>query len=163
VFTVRIATAADVDSVADILAEASAWADTRGAKLWQIDELNAERIAAEVGRGLFFVVSANDEPTGTLKFQLDDPEFWPDDPGPHAAYIHRLAIRRRFAGGAVSAAMMAWAATRARAGRRRVLRLDCDSERTSLRAVYERFGFAFHSFRQVGPYHVARYEFPIPP
>lgn len=158
---VRIATAADVDSVADILAEASAWADTRGAKLWQIDELNAQRIAAEVSRGLFFVVFANDEPAGTFKFQLDDPEFWPDDPGPHAAYVHRLAVRRRFAGGRVSAEMMASAVTRASASRRRVLRLDCDSERSSLRGVYERFGFAFHSFRQVGPYHVARYEYSI--
>jgi hypothetical protein len=28
-------------------------------------------------------------------------------------------------------------------------------------ALYEGFGFQFHSFRQVGPYYVARYEYPI--
>ena len=161
--SVRLATAADVDAVADILAEASDWADTRGAKLWQVDELNPQRIAAEVSRGLFFLVSVDGEPVGTLKFQLDDPEFWPDDPGPHAAYIHRLAVRRRFAGGTVSAAMMAWAVAQVRRAGRCVLRLDCDAERTSLRQVYERFGFRYYSDRQVGPYLVARYEYRLAP
>ena len=41
------------------------------------------------------------------------------------------------------------------------LRLDCDSHRLKLRALYERFGFTLHSFRQVGPYHVARYEYRV--
>jgi hypothetical protein len=54
--------------------------------------------------------------------------------------------------------MMAWAAARTQALGRRVLRLDCDAERTSLRRVYERFGFRLHDYRQVGPYYVARYE-----
>jgi GNAT superfamily N-acetyltransferase len=100
------------------------------------------------------------EAAGTVRFQLEDEEFWPDDPGDHAAYVHRLAVRRNFAGGAVSAALLAWALERTRALHRRVLRLDCDADRPGLRAVYERFGFRLHSFRQVGPYYVARYELP---
>jgi len=30
-------------------------------------------------------------------------------------------------------------------------------------ALYEGFGFQFHSFRQVGPYYVARYTYPLSP
>ena len=41
------------------------------------------------------------------------------------------------------------------------LRLDCDNERSRLRALYERFGFRLHSVRQVGAYFVARYELPL--
>jgi GNAT superfamily N-acetyltransferase len=158
---VRIAMPGETGLVAGILAEAATWADVKGAKLWQLDEVDPRRLAGDVDDGLFHIAWCGDEAAGTVKFQLDDPEFWPDDPGDHAAYIHRLAVRRRYAGGEVSTALMAWAVTRAASLGRHVLRLDCDAERLSLRAVYERFGFRYHSDRQVGPYFVARYEYPI--
>jgi GNAT superfamily N-acetyltransferase len=158
---VRIAMPGETGLVAGILTEAATWADVKGAKLWQLDEVDPRRLAGDVEKGLFHIAWWGDEAAGTVKFQLDDPEFWPDDPGDHAAYIHRLAVRRRYAGGEVSTALMAWAVTRAASLGRQVLRLDCDAERLSLRAVYERFGFRYHSDRQVGPYFVARYEYPI--
>lgn len=156
---VRIAAPSETGIVAEILAEASTWADTIGAKLWQLDELAPSGIGRDVAAGLFQLGWVGSEAAGTVKFQLDDSEFWPDDPGDHAAYIHRLAVRRRFAGGRVSTALMRWAVQQAAARGRQMLRLDCDVERTSLRRVYERFGFRYHSDRQVGPYLVARYEF----
>lgn len=160
---VRIATPGEVGLVSDILTEAATWADNRGAKLWQLDELDPRRLAGDVGQGLFHLAWRDGDAAGTVKFQLDDSEFWPDDPGDHAAYIHRLAVRRRHAGGDVSTALMTWAVGHAAALGRRLLRLDCDVERLALRAVYERFGFRYHSDRQVGPYLVARYEYGIVP
>ena len=160
---VRQAAAGDAGLVADILREASTWADARGGHdvLWQLDELDVARLAGEIARGQFFIAwsvdAAGAEAAGVVRFQLEDEEFWPDDPGDHAAYIHRLAVRRKYAGGGVSSLLMAWAADRARA-MGRVLRLDCDADRLRLRAVYERFGFTLHSYRQVGPYYVGRYE-----
>jgi hypothetical protein len=56
---------------------------------------------------------------------------------------------------------MEWAATRAAALGKQYLRLDCDASRPKLRAMYERFGFEFHSFRQVGAYYVARYQYAL--
>ena len=158
---IRIATNADTPAVSAILTEASNWADTVGVKMWQLDELSPARLRADVAAGLFFLAWDAATPAGTVKFQLDDPEFWPDDPGHHAAYIHRLAVRRPYAGTGVSQALMAWAAARTRAIGRKVLRLDCDAERTSLRRVYEEFGFRTHDYRQVGPYYVARYQLAI--
>jgi GNAT superfamily N-acetyltransferase len=159
---VRAATIDEAPLVADILAEASAWVDSLGGnEMWRLDEISPSRLAADVATGLFFVAWCGGEAAGTLRFQLEDLEFWPDDPGTRAAYIHRLAVRRRFAGGTVSRALMEWAVRQARAAGRAVLRLDCDVERTALRAVYERFGFQYHSDRRVGPYVVARYEYPV--
>lgn len=158
---IRAATGGDAGVVADILREAASWADSLGGDvLWQLDELSPERLAGDIARGQFFLAWSGVEAGGIVRFQLDDPEFWPDDPGDHAAYIHRLAVRRKYAGGRVSAALMTWAVERARAMGRRVLRLDCDADRHALRAVYERFGFRLHSYRQVGPYFVGRYELP---
>lgn len=158
---VRVATPNEARLVADVLTEAATWADVKGAKLWQLDEVDPRRIAGDVERGLFHIAWRDGDAAGTVKFQLDDSEFWPDDPGDHAAYIHRLAVRRRYAGGEISTALMAWAVGRAASLGREFLRLDCDAERLSLRAVYERFGFRHHSDRQVGPYFVARYQYPV--
>lgn len=70
-------------------------------------------------------------------------------------------VRRAFKGQGVSTALLEWAAGQARSLGRRWLRLDCDADRPKVRAVYERFGFRLHSYRQVGSYYVARYELPV--
>lgn len=126
--------------------------------MWRDDELSPERIAADVADGYFFLARCQREAVGTIKFQLHDPVFWPDTPADEAAFIHRLAVRRAFAGGQLSALLLRWAADRARNANRRFLRLDCEAARPRLRAVYERCGFQHHSDRQVGPYFVSRYE-----
>jgi GNAT superfamily N-acetyltransferase len=155
---VRPARVEDAAAVASILAEVDAWVGSFGTAMWELNEVDAARVAAEVAQGLFAVAWRGREAAGTVKFQLEDQEFWPDRPADNAAYIHRLAVRRPYAGQGVSGALMRWAADRARQLGRDVLRLDCDADRTSLRRVYERFGFRYHDDRQVGPYLVARYE-----
>jgi GNAT superfamily N-acetyltransferase len=75
--------------------------------------------------------------------------------------VHRLAVRRAFAGQGISTALLEWAVDRARTLGKRYVRLDCDADRSRLRAVYERFGFRLHSYRQVGSYYVSRYELQI--
>jgi GNAT superfamily N-acetyltransferase len=159
--TIRPAAPEDTRLVSAILHEASAWADSAGGRMWEAGELETERLAAEVAQGLFHLAWLEGDAAGTVKFQLEDEEFWPDLPDPRAAYVHRLAVLRRYAGRGVSTALLSWAAAHARALGREVLRLDCDAHRTSLRGVYERFGFTCHSYRQVGPYYVARYELPL--
>lgn len=158
---VRLATARDADVVASILTEAARWQEQAGDPVWLEGELTAEKIGTEVAAGLFFLAEFESEPAGTVKFQLEDMLFWPDAPPPLAAYVHRLAVRRRLAGKGVSSAMLKWAAERTRELGRRFLRLDCDANRPRLRAVYENFGFRHHSDRQVGRYFVARYEYDV--
>ncbi len=129
--------------------------------LWQEAELEPAAISADVRAGLFFLAEHSGTPAGTVKFQLDDPLFWPDVRPQEAAYIHRLAVRRAYAGTGLSTTLLSWAAQRARALGFRYLRLDCVASRPRLRAVYERFGFEHHSDRQVGPYFVSRYEYEV--
>lgn len=156
--SVRQATATDLNMVSSILVEAETWVSARGTPMWMQDELSPERLASDVRDGLFFLAEWDGTPAGTIKFQLSDLEFWPDAAEGESAYIHRLAVRRQFAGRGVSTALMSWAAERAASLGRPLLRLDCDAGRAKLRALYERVGFRYHSDRQVGPYFVARYE-----
>ncbi len=148
----------ETEVVSRVLTAAAQWLIERGEPMWKADELNAKRIAGDVSDGLFFVAEIDAVIAGTVKFQLEDPLFWPDQASGEAAYVHRLAIQREFAGRQVSSALLQWAAERARELGRRYLRLDCEATRPRLRSFYERFGFRHHSDRQVGPYFVARYE-----
>jgi GNAT superfamily N-acetyltransferase len=158
-FEIRFATVADTGWVSEILTEAAAWLDDTGRHMWRNDELDARRIADDVAAGFFVIAWSGTEATGVVKFQLEDLQFWPDKPAGEAAYIHRLAVRRRFAGGGVSTALMTWAVEETRRRGRRALRLDCEADRVHLRSIYERFGFRHHSDREVPPYVVSRYEY----
>jgi len=158
---IRQAAPQDTVIVADTLGEAASWLRQSGMPLWRDDELVPTRIAAEVNAGLFFLAEVSGHPAGVVKFQLEDPIFWPDASHQDAAYIHRLAVRRSHAGTGVSTALVHWAAERTCALGRRYLRLDTEASRPRLRAIYERFGFRHHSDREVGPYLVARYEYDV--
>jgi GNAT superfamily N-acetyltransferase len=159
--SIRQATLQDIDVVSDILREAAAWLEQRGMPLWRQDELQLNSISAEVRSGLFFLAESDGGPAGTIKYQLEDKLFWPDVPQDDSAFIHRLAVRRRFAGGEVSSALLLWAIARTHTLGRRYLRLDCIASRPRLQALYERIGFRFHSNLQVGAYYVSRYEFDV--
>jgi GNAT superfamily N-acetyltransferase len=151
----------DVKIVSDILGEAARWLDQRGMSLWKIGELSPSNIADDVKTSLFFLAECDGEAAGTVKFQLEDFVFWPDVLQEESAFFHRLAVKRDFAGGHVSSALLQWAVERTRSLGRRHLRLDCEASRPRLRAIYERFGFRHHSDKQVGPYFVSRYEYEI--
>jgi GNAT superfamily N-acetyltransferase len=157
--SIRHAMPQDVENVSGILREAAQWLEQSGMAMWRNDELLPGRIVADVDAGLFFIAECDGDAAGVVKFQLEDSLFWPDVPQTHSAFVHRLAVRRRFAGGGMSSDLLRWAVERARSLGRGYLRLDCEVSRPRLRAVYERFGFRHHSDRQVGPYFVSRYEF----
>jgi GNAT superfamily N-acetyltransferase len=160
---VRQAMPQDTEAISSVLQEAADWLAQNGSPMWKGDELSSGRVAADVANGLFFVADCDGEITGTIKFQLEDTLFWPDVSQEESAFVHRLAVRRRFAGGVVSSTLLRWAVERAQALGRRYLRLDCEASRARLRKVYEQFGFRHHSDRHVGPYFVSRYEFEVQP
>jgi len=158
---VRQAAPSDAAAVRDMLEEAARWVDALGVVMWDEGELDPGRIVREVAAGQFFIAEVDEAPAGAVRFQLEDQLFWPDLASDDSAFIHRLVVRRQFKGLGVSVALMEWAVSHARSMGKRYLRLDTDASRPKLRQLYERFGFQFHSFRQVGPYYVARYVYPL--
>ena len=159
---IRQAQPPDAVVVEAMLVEASRWVDALGEVMWETGELAPERIAAEVASGQFYVATVGGAAAGVIRFQLEDALFWPDLPDDHtSAFVHRLAVSRRYKGQGVSTALLRWAVGHAGALGRSHLRLDCDYSRPKLRTLYETFGFRFHSFRQVGPYYVARYAYQL--
>ena len=158
---IRQAAPQDAEVVADILKEAARWLEELEMPLWGEENLEYAVIAADVQAGLFFLAESAGDSAGTVKFQLDDPDCWPDARSDEAAYVHRLAIRRRYAGTGLSSALLRWAVARTQTLGRPYLRLDCPASRPRLRSIYERFGFRHHSDKQLGPYLASRYEYDV--
>lgn len=158
---VRPATIADAATIASILRDAHAWLQARDLAVWQDFELTRDVIERDIRAGFFHLAVCEGVPAGTIIYQTEDREYWPEARPGEAAYLHRMAVIRRHAGGKVSSALLRWAVARARADGYRLLRLDCLADRPRLRAMYERFGFRYHSDRVVPPYRVARYELSI--
>jgi ribosomal protein S18 acetylase RimI-like enzyme len=157
--SVRRARPEDAAAVERLLVEAARWVDALGVVMWEEGELESAAIAAEVAAGQFFVAEVGGDIAGAIRYQEEDALFWPDLPAGESAFVHRLVVSRAFKGRGVSEALLAWAIEHARAEGKTALRLDCDANRTKLRALYERVGFRFHSYRQVQSYYVSRYEY----
>jgi GNAT superfamily N-acetyltransferase len=158
---IRQATTQDAEVVSDILREAAHWLEQAGMPLWREEHIGVAHILDDVRAGIFFLAEYPTESAGTIKFQLEDTLFWPEAREGEATYVHRLAVRRRYASRGVSIALLRWAVARTRALGRPYLRLDCAAARPKLRAIYERFGFQHHSYGQIGAYYVARYEYDV--
>ena len=152
------AVSADAPEVASILEEAAEWLRARGDRMWWPEEVSLERVAPDVDAGLFYVARVDGEIQGTLKFLLSDWSFWYDQPEGESAFVHRLAVRRAFAGTGLSSAMIQWAADRARGMGLRYLRLDADPAREKLWRFYESQGFKRHSVLESAAFAVARYQ-----
>jgi GNAT superfamily N-acetyltransferase len=155
---IREAAGSDLALVSEVLTEAALWLRESGRELWAPEDVSASRVASDVHAGLYVLAWSGPAAVGTMRLTPSDPTFWPEAARGEGLYLHRLAVRRAVSGGQVSSALLSRAAATAVARGMRYLRLDCEASRVSLRRVYERFGFAFHSERTVGRFVVARYQ-----
>jgi GNAT superfamily N-acetyltransferase len=133
---------AELPVVSSILLEASRWlSEHTGHPMWEPHELTVEALLADYERDDIHLAWSGDEPVATVFLLGRDTTFWPESPPGEAAFIHKLAVRRAWAGRGVPERLVDWAAGTARARGARFLRLDCDAEREKLLAFYERLGF----------------------
>src|SRR4029078_9488163 len=130
----RQAPSADADAIVETLAEAARWVEELdGTIMWVEGELEQERVRAEADAAMFVVGEVDGLVASAMRFQLKDRLFWPDLDGADSAFVHRLAVRRAFAGQGISTALLEWSVDRARTLGKGYLRLDCDAERSRLR------------------------------
>ena len=136
---VRRALPADVAASAEILDEASVYVRTLGFGHWPVP-FPQDELALRIERGELYMVEVDKEPAATLTLLCEDPDFWGERP-PDAVYLHKLAVRRAFAGRGLGAAIVEWVDERAASAGREFVRLDCQRDDPGIRAYYERLGF----------------------
>src|SRR4051794_18693392 len=104
--TIVRAKLSEATEVSAVLTEAAGWLALRGERLWDDRHVSLEAVAPDVAAGMYYIAWLNGEAAGVVRIQMEDPDFWPDAAAGEAVYLHRFAVRRRFAGGGVSRALL---------------------------------------------------------
>ena len=124
-----------------ILREAAVWALGRGVDVWVDAELREWDFVAAAELGQLLMGFSGDRSAATMLLQSSDPVYWPDA-APHTAlYLHKIAVRREFAGHGWLTRLIEFAVNDARDRGVRWLRLDTLC-RSPLEGLYARHGFA---------------------
>lgn len=132
---------ADLDGVLEILEEASRWLISKGLETqWHPGPTFRQSILENIDRGEVYVAKDLKATVGTITLQWSDKKFWGDLPL-DAGYVHKLAIKRSHSGQSLGLRMLQWAEAKARAERKRYLRLDCLAANKTIREYYEKAGF----------------------
>ncbi len=140
-----VATTSDIGTATAILEEAADWAASMGLDLWQNKGFEGVLVPA-VERGELYLAKINGQAAGTFILQWADDFFWgkrPDDAG----YIHKVAVRREFAGKNVGGYILGWAERKVAQQGRQYLRLDCQPHNPAINSYYQKAGFVFQGYR----------------
>jgi GNAT superfamily N-acetyltransferase len=146
----------DAREVAAILSEASAWLIGLGIHQWP-DPFPLDEVEASIDRGEVYLAIVSSPAAATLTLQSEDLLFWGEQES-DALYLHRLAVRRAFAGRGLGRTLVEWAAARAESSGRKYLRLDCLADVPRIRAYYEALGFVHVRDRDLPDWKAALYE-----
>jgi ribosomal protein S18 acetylase RimI-like enzyme len=129
-----------VEAVA-ILREATAWSTSRGIAVWADAELRDPEFVAAARAGELVIGFADDRAAATMLLQAADDVYWPEAAPGSGLYLHKLAVRRAFAGQGWPGRLIEFAAHEAQLRGIGRLRLDTLA-RLPLQSLYEAHGFS---------------------
>jgi RimJ/RimL family protein N-acetyltransferase len=140
------ATLADLPVILAMRTEASAWLAERGIDqwtgAWPTPEAQTDRILSSIRAGETWMVRDDNEATAAT-VALDtysDPQLWaPDEQTDPSMYLHRLIVRRKYAG--LGDNIIDWACRRAGQLSNHWVRIDVWTDNTGLHRYYARNGF----------------------
>jgi GNAT superfamily N-acetyltransferase len=152
-------TTGDVEESKSIIMEAAQWLADSGKAMWNMDEIKGIKNPSEE----FIVMWENEKSVATLLLSFEDKLFWPNIPRNESGYIHKLSIRRKYAGLGYSKCIVQYACQLCRDRDIEYIRLDCDAKRKALRSFYKDLGFSLTEIRRfnsqrLGMIEAAMYE-----
>lgn len=154
---VTLAQPSDLDAVMDLLTEVAEWLVEKGCEGQWPPVIPRGFIAATIERGEVYLARQGSQVVGTVTLQWSDPATWGERP-PDACYVHRLAIRRVFAGQGLGLRLLRWAEGVARQHGKRFLRLDCWADNPALMRYYPEAGFTYRGAIRIGSWRGALFE-----
>ncbi len=89
----------------------------------------------------FYIAYRNGQPAACMALTDYDPTYWPEIQKGTSLYLHKLAVKRKFAGQGFSKELIDFAKKFAINKGIDIIRLNCNQHRQKLRLVYEKQGF----------------------
>jgi GNAT superfamily N-acetyltransferase len=139
------ATLADTAHIMELLDNAAHWLHARGiTDQWSVGEFPTGRIIRDILNGHVYALrhAASLVAAITIDSRADMELWQPDDDPGCAFYVHRLVVRRRWAGRGIGAFLLDLAAERAAASGLGFIRVDCAKGNGELHGYYKRLGFS---------------------
>ncbi|GAB3498551.1 hypothetical protein GCM10027341_20350 [Spirosoma knui] len=129
------------DVAITVLREVEQWLIDSGRELWGIDDLTHQKLVDEHTEGNLYVMYADNEPAAVFILQWSDPLYYPDVPANTAGLIHKVAIRRQFAGRDLFRQVLLFCQQQCIERGIHEIQLETDATRPALVQFYERYGF----------------------
>lgn len=125
-----------------IMKEVAAWGRKRGFTLWPDEWLTPEQlITSDAQPENFCIGSVNGTITCAFILQWADPDYWPQAPRYEAAYLHKLCVRRNFAGTGMTKIVVNAVKQECLKRGIRYIRLDTALDEKVVRKIYLNAGF----------------------
>ena len=140
-------TRGDKEEAIGVMREAAQWLIDTDRPLWDADDLSYETLTDPPDA--FHVMWETGESAAAMILSFEDRLFWPDMAPNTSGFVHKLCVRRKFAGKGYAKRMIEHAVTLCLDRGVRLLRLDCDAHRKGLLRFYESCGFVLAEMKQM--------------
>ncbi len=139
---VRQADEQNIPIIEEILLDAVQWMSKCGIQnQWNESNVKWPNLSESYKINNFYIAYHNGLPAACMALTDYDPTYWPDIPKGQSLFLHKLAVRRIFAGKGFSKELIDFAINLAHNYHINTIRLNCNQHRSKLRAVYENEGF----------------------
>ncbi|MCH4887109.1 GNAT family N-acetyltransferase [Acidaminobacter sp. JC074] len=132
----------EVDLAIEIMKEVAEWGRNQGYRVW-LDEwlVREELITHEASADTFCVGYLDGLPACCMILQWRDETWWPNAIENEAAYIHKLCLKRVFAGKGLSMACLKYAEDECKKRGAKYIRLDTGWDEHKMKELYISMGF----------------------
>ncbi|PWW33155.1 MULTISPECIES: GNAT family N-acetyltransferase [Paenibacillus] len=141
----------DTEDVMSLLMETAEWLRSQGSSQWNalLKGEDSHHTAEAIQRGDVFVFKKGSDVAGMV-ILMSHPSAWDvhlwgskAHAGDGALYLHRLAIRRKYAQSGLGRAILQWSSSGIQFEDKHIVRLDCGADNATLNAFYTRNGYTF--------------------
>lgn len=132
----------DITIIEDILLDAVMWMKKSNLEnMWNEINTKWDYLSKDYNIEDFYISYHNQIPVACMAITDIDKKYWPDTEKGECYYLHKLAVKRLFAGCGYSKELIEFAKKLVISNNFKSLMLDCNYNRTKLRKVYENEGF----------------------
>lgn len=132
-------TIGEIEEAISIISEAAKWLIDTGKPMWKLEDIKAEKLGNAPEE--FLILKVNGIGVAAMTLSFYDPFFWPNIEKGKSGFIHKLSIRRDFAGKGYAEKLIEYAGKLCLKKGVHYLRLDCDPNRHGLCNFYQKVGF----------------------
>ncbi len=131
----------DVDTAIYIMKEVATWGRSIGLNVWKDEHLTREGLMVNVFEDDFYVGKVLGNNACCMLLQWSDTFFWPNSKENEAGYVHKLCVRREYAGMGLPGKMIEFAIEECKRRNIIYLRLDTGWDNEKLCNLYKNLGF----------------------